>query len=339
MLTRRKFISNNAALLGGYLLPAHLATAEEMVMTVTGPVKSTQLGFTLVHEHVLVDFAGAAQTGKHRYNVDEVYATALPFLQEVKRLGCSTFVDCTPAYIGRDARILQRLSRATGLHILTTTGYYGAAQEKFLPQHVFTDTPEQLAQRWIDEWKNGIEGTGIKPGLIKLGADKGPLTPAQRKIVEAGAITHLATGLPIVIHTGDGKAALEEQDILQSKGVSLSAHTWIHAQSEKDQALYLEVAKKGSWVSFDAVHSSNLDRYVELVQFMKREGFLQQVLLSQDSGWYHVGEPKGGKFSHYNTILNEFLPLLKKNGITQQDVDQLFIINPANALAVKVRKD
>ncbi len=341
MLTRRKFISHNATLIAGYgLLPGCLASqhAQDIVMTVNGPVKPSELGFTLAHEHVMVDFAGAATTGKHRYNADEVYATALPFLQQAKQLGCKTFVDCTPAYVGRDAQLLQRLAKATGLHILTTTGYYGALQEKFLPQHVFTDTPQQIARRWINEWKNGIEGTGIKPGLIKLGVDKGPLTPAQRKIVEAGAITHLATGLPIGIHTGDGKAAMEEQDILTANGVSLSAHTWIHAQAEKDTAYYIQAAKKGSWISFDAVYPTDLDRYVKAVQLMTREGFLQQVLLSQDSGWYHVGEPKGGEFFHYNTIINELIPLLKKSGITQQEIDLLFITNPAKALTIKIRR-
>jgi predicted metal-dependent phosphotriesterase family hydrolase len=311
---------------------------EEMVMTVNGPLPASKLGFTLVHEHVIVDFVGAAQTGKHRYNADEVINTALPFLQDVQKRGCKTFVDCTPAYVGRDVSILQRLSKATGLNIITTTGYYGALNEKFLPPHVFTDTPEQIAARWIDEWKKGIDGTGIKPGIIKCGVDKGPLTEAQRKIIEAAAITHLATGLTIGVHTADGKAAFEEMEILKKRGVSNNAYIWIHAQVEKETALHIEAAKKGSWISFDAVYPTAIDRYVQYAQMMKREKLLHRTLFSQDSGWYHVGEPKGGEFNNYNTIFEKFLPALKANGFTQEEIDMLFIKNPARALAIKVRK-
>jgi predicted metal-dependent phosphotriesterase family hydrolase len=286
----------------------------------------------------MVDFIGAAQTGKHRYKADEVFQTALPFLQDVQKRGCKTFVDCTPAYVGRDAAILQKLSKATGLHILTTTGYYGARNEQFLPKHVFAETPEQIAARWIDEWKNGIEGTGIKPGFIKCGVDKGPLTEAQKKIIHAAAITHLATGLTIGVHTGDGKAAFEEMEILKQRGVSNNAYIWIHAQSENDTDLHIDAAKKGAWISYDAVYPTVIDNYIKFAQAMKREKLLHRTLFSQDSGWYHVGEPKGGEFDNYNTIFEKFLPALKENGFTQEEIDQLFITNPAKAMTVKVRK-
>lgn len=341
MISRRKFIRQNFKAVASFCmassLPSNLA-AGETIMTVNGPVRTMDLGFTLAHEHVMVDFIGAAQTGKHRYNADEVFSTALPYLQDVQKRGCKTFVDCTPAYVGRDAQILQRLSKATGLHIITTTGYYGARQEQHLPQHVFTERAEQMAARWIAEWENGIDGTGIKPGFIKCGVDNGPLTPAQRKTIEAAAITHLETGLTIGIHTGNGKAATEELEILQAKGVSPSAWIWIHAQSEKDAALHIKAAKSGGWISFDAVYPTVIDTYVNWVKKMKEEKLLHRVLLSQDSGWYHVGEPNGGEFENYNTIFEKFLPALKQNGFTQEEIELLFIKNPAKALTIKVRR-
>jgi predicted metal-dependent phosphotriesterase family hydrolase len=341
MISRRQFITNNLTMAAGACLAPALPGLwkdEEMVMTVNGLIPASALGFTLVHEHVMVDFVGAAQTGRHRYNADEVFNTALPFLQDVQKKGCKTFVDCTPAYVGRDASILQRLSKAMGLNIVTTTGYYGAMKEKFLPPHVFTDTAEQIAARWTDEWKKGIDGTGIKPGIIKCGVDKGPLTAAQRKIIEAAAITHLATGLTIGVHTTDGKAAFEEIEILTKRGVAADAYIWIHAQVEKDTALHTSAAKKGCWISFDAVYPTEIDRYVQYALMMKREKLLHRTLFSQDSGWYHVGEPKGGEFDNYNTIFEKFLPALKASGFTQEEIDLLFIMNPAKALAIKVRK-
>lgn len=341
MVSRRKFIGQNLTLAAGACLAASVGCkgkAEDMVMTVTGPVAVSKLGFTLVHEHVMVDFIGAGQTGKHRYNADEVYEIALPFLSDLKKHKCSTFVDCTPAYVGRDVEVLQRLSKETGLNIVTTTGYYGARQEQFYPQYVFTETAEQIAARWIAEYENGIDGTTIKPGMIKCGVDNSPLTPAQRKTIEAAAITHMATGLTIGVHTGGGKAAVEEMEILKSRGVSLSAYIWIHAQNEKDTSFHIAAAKQGAWISLDAVYPTDIDRYVEWAKLMKKEGLLQHVLFSQDSGWYHIGEPNGGEYEGYTTVFEKFLPALTRNGFTQEEIDLLFYTNPAKALAIKVRK-
>ena len=144
-------------------------------------------------------------------------------------------------------------SNASGLNIISTTGYYGAAQEKYLPQHAYSETADQLAARWIAEWKNGIDESGIKPGLIKSGVDKTPLSKVQQKIIDAAALTHLATGLTIGIHTGSGDAAKEELKILERRGVAPWARIWIHAQNEKDPNYHVEAAQRGSWVSFDGV--------------------------------------------------------------------------------------
>ena len=317
---------------------AGAGTAEDTIMTVNGPINPSELRFTLSHEHILVDFVGAEKANKTRYKTDEVYHTALPFLQDVKRRGCDTFVDCTPAYIGRDVQLLQRLSKGSGLNIVTTTGYYGAAQEKYLPKHAYTETAEQLAMRWTNEWKNGIDGTGIKPGLIKSGVDKAPLSEAQRKIISATAIAHLATGLTIGIHTGDGAAAREELDILKTHGVAPSARIWIHAQNEKNKDHHIEAAQRGSWVSFDGVNPDSIKEHVDFLLTMKKEKLLGSVLISQDSGWYHVGEPGGGQYNDYSCIFTQFIPALKLQGFTQAEIDTVFVGNPARALTVNVRK-
>lgn len=90
---------------------------------------------------------------------------------------------------------MKRLSEATGLNIITATGYYGAANDRFVPSHAYKETAEELASRWIEEFERGIEGTGIKPGIIKIGVDAGPLSEIDAKLVQAAALTHLKTGL------------------------------------------------------------------------------------------------------------------------------------------------
>jgi predicted metal-dependent phosphotriesterase family hydrolase len=341
MLSRRNFIERGViAGAGLYLSPYQLyaGAKDGIVMTVNGPIRPADMKFTLEHEHVLVDFIGAEKFSPDRYQADEVFATALPFLKDVKSKGCSTFIDCTPAYLGRDARLLKRLASASGLHIITNTGYYGAQSEKFLPKTVYTETASEIAAHFTSEWKNGIGGTGIKPGFIKTSVDKAPLSPVQEKIIEAAALAHLDTGLTIAIHTGDGKAAKEELRLLSKYNVSPRARIWVHAQNEPDKAFHLEAARQKSWISFDGVNPETVELHIEYLQNMKSEKLLDQVLVSQDSGWYHVGEPHGGIFNNYDTLFTQFIPALKQNGFTQDEIDTLFIVNPAKAFTIQVRK-
>jgi predicted metal-dependent phosphotriesterase family hydrolase len=340
MFDRRKFVKNAAVLGIGspiFLDGLFAAPGKEIVMTVNGPIMPSDMQFTLTHEHILVDFIGADKIMSGRYKADEVFTTALPYLLEAKQKGCATFIDCTPAWLGRDATLLKRLADTAGLHIITNTGYYGAAKEKYLPKHVYTETAEQLAKRWIAEWSDGIDGTGIKPGFIKTGVDEAPLTTMQRKVIEAAAIAHLATGLTIAIHTGDGKANKEQLEILHAHGVSPAARIWVHAQNEKDKTFHVAAAKIKSWVSFDGVNEASVNETIDYLRHMKSYNLLNRVLVSQDSGWYNVGEPGGGKFNHYNSIHDLLIPALKKHGFTNKEVDTIFIKNPAEAFAVGVR--
>lgn len=339
VISRRKFISQSACLAAGYSVLANTQLhAKNKVMTVSGWMDAKEMGFTLSHEHILVDFIGADKVHPSRYNAEEVFQTALPKLLTAKEKGCKTLVECTPAYLGRDARLFQRLSKASGLNLITNTGYYGAAGEKYLPAHAYTETAEQLSARWITEWKNGIDNSGIKPGFIKTGVDKYPLSAVQQKIVGAAALTHLSTGLPIGIHTGDGNAAMEELRIIQSYGAKPEAWIWIHAQNEKDPDFHTRAAKAGGWVSFDGVSNDSIAACLDFLKKMKSENLLDHVLLSHDAGWYHVGESNGGTYHDYNTISDKLIPAMKENDFTPNEIGLLFRVNPANAFTVRTRK-
>src|ERR1044071_7773462 len=118
-MKRRRFIQSASVITGATLMSLtgradHTDQNTESFMGVLGPIKD--LGVTLVHEHVMADFIGAAGTGQHRYKVEEVVAKAKPFLLDLKKVGCNTFVDCTPVYLGRDARILKQLATETGMN-------------------------------------------------------------------------------------------------------------------------------------------------------------------------------------------------------------------------------
>jgi phosphotriesterase-related protein len=263
----------------------------------------------LVHEHILVDFIGAGIIGPGRYNPNEVFPIAKAKLDELKPFGCRRLQECTPSYLGRNSRLLARLQDATGIELWTNTGLYGAANHKYLPAFAQTETAGQLAHRWIAEAKSGIDG--IKPRFIKTGVNNAPLDPIDRKLIEAAAVASNETGLVICSHTGGrGPAALEQLEILAANKCPASKFVWVHAQNEKDHAFHAQVARAGAWVEFDGINTKSADWHLDCVQFMQSKELLHRTLISQDSGWYRVGEPGGGQYNGYAYIYTDFLPRL-----------------------------
>lgn len=307
------------------------------IMTVRGPRAAADLGCVLPHEHVLVDFVGAAEVSPSRYDADAAFAKIRPFIEEAKALGCATLFECTPAYLGRDPRLLVRLSEACGINLVTNTGYYAARQNKFLPAHALAEDADALAARWLREWREGIEGTGVRPGFIKIGVDAGPLSEQARKLVQAAARTHRASGLTIAAHSGNHVAAQEEMAILRAEGVSPSAWIWVHAQNATDEAVLAAAGRAGAWLSFDGISPRSLSRHVALVVAMKREGLLDQVLVSHDAGWYRPGEPEGGQYRGYDVLFRGLLPALRKEGFSDADLRQITETNPARAYTIARR--
>jgi phosphotriesterase-related protein len=263
-------------------------------------------GSILVHEHVLIDFIGADRISPSRYSRDDAFRAAKPKLDALKPFGCKRLIECTPNFIGRDPLLLARLQDATGIELWTNTGLYGAANHKFLPAYAKDESPRQLAARWIAEWKGGVDG--VKPRFMKIGVNIAPLHPWDRKLVEAAAITHLETGLPIASHTsGGGRAAFEQMAILSRYKVPLDRFIWVHAQIEKNTRFHHDAARAGAWVSFDGIGESSLDENLAMFKHMVGAGVLQRCLVSQDSGWYRVGEPAGGQFNGYTYLYETFL--------------------------------
>jgi phosphotriesterase-related protein len=310
-------------------------TDSSYIQTVSGKISPDEMGLTLIHEHILVDFIGADSTGYHRWDKDSVVQRVLPFLEEIKSKGVKTIIECTPSYLGKDPVLLQKLTDLTGIRFLTNTGYYGAVAGKYLPEHAFTETAIELASRWIKEFEDGIEGTGVIPGFIKISVNEGDeLSEEDQKLVMAAAITHLETGLLIVSHTGPWNTAKAEIDVLQESGVDVSNFVWVHAQAEKDFANYLIAAEYGVWISLDGIAwdvPGHLDRFV----YCKENGILDRVLLSHDAGWYSPGEPNGGDFIGFTALFDELIPLLKEKGFTQKELDLMLIKNPAKAFSIK----
>ncbi len=305
---------------------ASAQTALGRVQTVTGPVDPADLGLRLVHEHVLVDFVGADQVSPERHDADEVFGRMLPYLQDLRAAGIGTLVECTPEYLGRDPVLLRRLSEASGVRLLTNIGWY---KDPFLPAFAHEATAEKIAERWIREATEGIGEERIKPGFIKIAANEGDLSDTQRKIVTAAALTSKATGLAIASHTTQGATALQELDVLAEVGVPASRFIWVHADAEPNQDLHFQAAARGAWIEYDGLREANAEQKLPLVQEALRR-IPDQLLLSQDAGWYHVGEPNGGEVVPFDWLPRHFAPRL-----TDAERRQVLVANPARAFAVR----
>ncbi|MBC7320356.1 aryldialkylphosphatase [bacterium] len=311
-----------------------------MIMTVKGPIEETSLGKALVHEHIICDFSGADTTIQGGYDREDVIRVILPFLKSIKDYSFSSFFDCTPKYIGRDVKVLYKLSEESGINIITNTGYYGAANDKFVPRFVHDLREEEIARLWIDEWKNGIDGTTIKPGFIKTGVDPSRLSEIDKKLIVASAITHLETGLTIACHTGEEVCALEVFETVKELGVSPTALIIVHADSIEDKNVIFRLAEEGCWIEYDSIGSKSIEFHVRLIVDTIERGFLSQLLLSHDAGWYTVGEPRGGesKIRPYTYIVEYLIPRLIKEGLEEETITNILVDNPASAFSITVRK-
>ncbi len=344
-MNRRTFLQTGAATLGAVsLLPSSAAWAiaerdapTPSMMTVTGPIDPAELGRTLPHEHVMVDFAGAETVGPERYDRSEVQSVVQPYVDDLVSVRAQSMMECTPAFLGRDPVLLRALSTATGLQIITNTGYYGARNDQHLPRHAFTESADALAARWSREWREGIGDTGIRPGFIKIGVDPGPLSAIDEKLVRAACRAHLQTGLTIAAHTGPATPAFDQLRVLAEEGVDPSAWVWVHAQNEEDMERHVEAARRGAWVEFDGYEPDRTQAYVQRLLTMRERGLLDRVLVSQDNGWYSVGEPGGGDFQPYTALFTELLPALRRAGFTAAEVDALITVHPAEAFSIRVR--
>jgi len=309
---------------------------QQLIQDVIGTHRLASKQIWLSHEHILVDFIGADSIQPNSWNHDTIIKEVMPYLEELKEFNVNYFVDATPDYLGRDVLLLEKIANKTGIRIITNTGLYGARNNKFIPEYAQEMTAEDLARMWINEYKNGIDGTSIRPGFIKIGIDDSEsLHAMHQKLVKASALTHLKTGLTIASHTGKAIGLWPQLNILKEMGVSPEAFIWVHAQAEDDNDSYLKAAEMGCWISLDGL-GWDLEKHVEKLLFAKRNGILDRILISHDSGWYDP-QKENQTIKPYTNIFKKLYPELKSHGFTDDEFKVLISVNPSKAFLIEVR--
>jgi phosphotriesterase-related protein len=313
------------------------------VMTVRGEVPVDALGFTLPHEHVLLDLVGIFPANLLAF--DYILGDIELAIDEVRRYvdaavpwghGRPALVDVTTdARMGRDPDGLRRVAEALDLHIVMGSGRY---REPWYEPELGRVPTSELADRFVAEIEHGAGDTGIRPGIIgELGADRDFLSPAEERVLRAGARAHLRTGLPITLHSRFGKVGLRQLDVLEDEGVPLGRVIVGHSDTDPDPDYHEALARRGAWVQFDTVRGRfpfTIDRRVRYVLEARRRGFLDRILLSHDVCAQSHLVAYGG--TGYDYLPARFGDRLREADLAEDELHMLFIESPRRALAPEV---
>lgn len=308
----------------------------DQINTVQGPIDLSELGISLTHEHIMSNY-GKGINETSNYDSIRLFDQVIPYLKNLRSLGVNSIFDCTTEYFGRRVDLLKMISDSTDIRIITNTGFYGAAGDRYIPEFAYRASARSISEIWIDEFENGIKGTDIRPGFIKLAFDDGrPPSDIDKKLLEAGILTHLSTGLTLAVHTGNNMEALELQmQLLRDNDIHPSAWIWTHANKVGDDTVLIGLAAKGAWISLDGANESNINEYIRKIDLFKQNNLLHKVLLSHDGN----GFPGGGPIRGFEAIFESLIPEMLTNGFTEDDIHQILVRNPKEAFRIGIRKN
>jgi predicted metal-dependent phosphotriesterase family hydrolase len=307
-----------------------------VVQTVTGPVAAADLGFTLPHEHTYIDLWSIPG----RFDYEGQLADEDVLAEELAAyvaLGGRTLVDLTLAGMGRDVAAVAALARRTGLNIVVGTGWY---REPYYPPEARIDRRSvgSLADEMVREADEGIDGTGIRAGVIgEIGVDKRWVSAQEERVCRAAGRAQARTGLAITTHALLSRVGLEQLDLFEAEGADPAKVVIGHCDWTPDLDFYLDVVRRGAVVQLDSwghpdVLSRGLEeRVVDLLLELLHRGFERQVLLSHDVCYVQNLRRFGGEgFTYLHRIV---LPLLHERGVPDDVVRTVTIENPARLLS------
>ena len=315
------------------------------VETITGPVDTADLGRTLMHEHVFVLNTEMVENYAHRYwDEEERVADAIARLNDLTTRGVTTIVDPTVIGLGRYIPRIQRIAEGIDLNIVAATGLYTYDQLPFWFRYrmgpgdlgALIDGPEPMDELFISDITDGIAGTGVKAGIIKVATDQQGLTPDVERVLRAASRAHRATGVPITTHTDSSThRGRDQQRVFTEEGVDLTRVVIGHCGDSTDLDYLRELMDNGSLIGMDRFGIDallSMEERVRVVAELCAEGYADRMVLSHDAAcfmdWFDPVIMAGATNWHYNHIPDDVLPALQERGVTDDQIDQMLIENP-----------
>jgi phosphotriesterase-related protein len=315
----------------------------QMVETARGAVASDALGKVLIHEHVFLMDMEYTFNYRPDFFDDKTITDAADRLNELKAAGIDTIIDLTVLGLGRHIPTLAKAAALTDLNIVVSTGAYtfGDVPAPFMfygPGLLKHADVEPMIAHFVGDIVDGIAGTGIKAGMLKCAIDAPGLTRGVERVMRAVARANRETGTPITVHTAPLQhTGIDVQRVLGEEGVDL-AHVVIgHCGDSADIDYLSRLADKGSLLGMDRFgieFAITMEQRVATIAAMVRRGYAGQLTLSHDCcAWSdffpEVADYHGAMPNHnYLHIHNDVIPALLEAGVSQADLDAMFIENP-----------
>jgi phosphotriesterase-related protein len=309
--------------------------------TVRGPLETSQLGVTLMHEHIFVLSPEVQQNYPGQWNEAERLADAVAKLNALKRRGVDTLVDVTVLGLGRDVARIQRLAAHTPLQIVVATGLYTyhdlPLYFHFRGPGTLFGGPDRMADLFVRDITEGIAGTGVKAAILKCATEVAGLTPGVERVVRAVAQAHRQTGVPITTHThAPTYRGRDQQRVFRAEGVDLTRVVIGHAGDSTDLAYLRELMDHGSTIGMDRFGIDVMlpfDDRVNTVAQLCAQGYADRMVLSHDASCFldlfdeDACRALLPKWS-YTHLFDDVLPALQTRGVTADQIRQLFVENP-----------
>ncbi len=323
------------------------------VSTVTGMVEAEELGTTLIHEHLRnCDEAvrnqwhsagGVKEDKPYEVAPGEDFEIAVREARAAVKLGIKTIGEPTAMFLGRDVDFMRRVSEETGLQVIPCTGIY---TYDYLPQFFLNRDPDQIAELFVEDIEQGIQGTEIKAAFIKCAADEPGVNENIEKVHRAAARASVRTGAPIMAHSRPASNTGPRQiEIFLEEGVD-PAKVQIAHTGDSDDLDYIEgLLEQGVWIGLDRY---GLDIFLPYekrqatAKALLERGYADRIFLSADSvattDWFPPNVIEAllasgaAKDWTIRIVPEKVLPELRESGMTEEQERTMMVENPVRWL-------
>jgi phosphotriesterase-related protein len=303
------------------------------INSVLGVIDTTDLGFTLMHEHILVAAWPMRQAFHDWVDLDALIEKAVQEVRAAKQRGVQTIVDVTPINLGRDIHVIREVAARAEMQIIAAAGLYWF-EEKWLEGWEV----DRIVEFLIRDIESGIQGTNSKAGIIKAATGPSGITPINRKSLQVAARLHLATGLPITTHTSaEHRTGLAQQDVFEEEGVDLGRVVIGHC-GDTDDIEYLEkILKRGSLIGMDRFGlemTLTTEKRIGTIVELCRRGWEDRMVLSHDAccflDWYPKETIRAlAPYWNFRHIPDDIIPALRQAGVGDEQIKTMTVANPA----------
>jgi len=308
------------------------------VQTVRGPVDVSELGTTLMHEHIVILEQEALVNygrvwGEPYWEEERGVAGAIAKLTRAREGGIRTLVDPTAPGLGRDIARIQRINAAVDLHIIVASGLYSFLG---LTEFFALRTDEQMTEIFVREIREGVNDTGVRAAFLKCAVEAHGIIGDVPRILAAVAAASLETGAPIMVHTNaEHRTGLPALEALTGHGVDPRKIVIAHCGDSNDLDYLRAIADTGAWLGLDRFNiehfNPDADRVATLLRLIEG-GYTGQVHLGHDASTFYDfmyrNPPFADERPDYLWITNTILPRLREAGVTQEQIDEMMVSNP-----------